>query len=270
MIQGIDFAFGNGITPAQVRAAGYEFVCRYLTGLDGNPKDITAPELGGYLAASLPVVFVFERDGQEFSHNQGITDATAAQAQLGSLAAALNRPGVRNATVFFAQDLPESAHVDPVAYMRGVNSVIGVKRSGIYGRFATVKACFDAGVATYGWQTPGGSAGAWDSRALLRQVRYDVKAGPATADVDQAAYWASATPVLTARDDFGQFPAPPPPSHGPYRHVANGESLDQIAARRHTTALHLLGTSLGAYTPEDITALLAAPLAGVPFYTTNP
>lgn len=270
MIQGIDFAHGNGITPAQVRAAGYAFVCRYLTGLDGNPKDITAPELHGYLNAGMPVVFVFETNGQEFSRAQGAVDAGAAQRQLVSLAAALGDPGIDYATVFFAQDLPESAHVDPVAYMRGVNSVIGVKRSGGYGRYATVKALFDAGVIAYGWQTSGGSGGQWDNRALLRQVRYDVKAGPATADVDQAAYWASATPVLTAKDDFGQFPAPPPPSHGPYRHVANGESLDQIAARRHTTALHLLGTSLAAYTPEDIVALLAAPLAGVPFYTTNP
>lgn len=57
---------------------------------------------------------------------------------------------------------------------------------------------------------------------------------------------------------------------GPFRHVAAGESLNQIAARRHTTARHLLDVSLAAYTGEDIAALLAAPLDGVPYYSSNP
>lgn len=262
MIQGIDFSHGNGLTVEQIKAGGYSFVCRYLTGLDGNNKDINAPELGNYLAADEPVVLVFETAGQEFTKAQGVADAKAAQAQLDQLSAALKRSDVQHATVFFAQDLPESAHVDPVGYMRGVSSVIGVNRSGIYGDFATVKACFDAAAVSYGWQTSGGSGGRWDNRALLRQVRYDVKLGPAVVDVDQAAYWASATPVLTVKDDFGQFPRPVPPAPAPVpkptRHVSDGHgSLHKVASAAKLAVETVILATIEHATPAETAALLA-------------
>lgn len=236
MIKGIDFSYGGGITAEQIKAAGYQFVGRYLTGLDGNTKDIGASELGGYVKGSVSVVFAFERQGQEFTEADGVADAKAAQAQLDDLGAAVARADVRHAKVFFAQDIPEAAGVDPTGYMRGVCSVIGVKRCGIYGDFATVKACFDAGVVAYGWQTSGGSGGEWDARALLRQDRYGVHVGPAVCDVDQAAFWSSAT-VLTDLDDFGQFPTPAPkPKPKPVpsrdaRYVSDGKLTLHQAAR---------------------------------------
>ncbi len=210
MLKGIDFSFGNGVTPEQIKAAGYRFVGRYLTGTDGNPKDIDAWELIGYLDHGLVVILVFEIAGQEFTEQQGAADALAAQAQLDSMANLIGRPDLADVPVFFAQDLPPDSGVDPVAYQRGVCATIGRGRSGIYGDFATVKACFDAGVVTYGWQTSGMSGGEWDNRALLRQDAYGVMVGPATCDVDQAAYWASPV-VMTLAHDFGQWPRPMPP-----------------------------------------------------------
>lgn len=204
MLKGIDFAFGGGVTTAQIKAAGYQFVARYLSG--GNSKDISAAEVANYKAAGIPVVFVWEVGGNEFTFAQGAQDAHAADAEA-------NNVGAPGAVIFFAQDVPVAAGANPTAYMQGVNSVIGLGRSGLYAEFDVMKRVFDAGAITYGWQTSGGSGGQWDNRALLRQVAYGVTVGPATCDVDEAAFWSS-TQVLGLGDDFGQWPPPggtPPP-----------------------------------------------------------
>jgi hypothetical protein len=60
------------------------------------------------------------------------------------------------------------------------------------------------------------------------------------------------------------------PAQGPYRHVAQGESLTRIAERRHTTAQHLLDVTMKAYTPEDLAQLADATLYDAPYYTSNP
>lgn len=208
MIQGIDFAYGSGLTTAQVKTAGYQFVCRYLTGLDGNTKDDSAAELAADLAAGLATIFVFETNGMMPGQSKGITDAKGAQAQLDSFAAKLNRPDLKTAPVFFAGDAQNPG--DVAGYMTGACSVIGKARAGIYGGLASVKTAFDHGVTTYGWQTYAWSAGMWDNRALLRQVQNGITVGPAQADLDQAGFWGSAK-ILTVKDDFGQFPAPSAP-----------------------------------------------------------
>lgn len=203
MLKGIDFSVGNGITPAEIKKAGYQFVCRYLSG--GFPKDITAPELQGYLDAGLPVIFVWEVFGLMPDRNQGIADAQNAQAELDNLAAALNNDAVKTAKVFFAADSATPGHV--VDYMSGVCAVIGKERAGIYGDYNSCKLAFEHGVTSYGWQTLAWSDGRWEVHTLLRQVRNDIQVGPAQCDLDEAAYWFSGK-ILTAKDDFGQFPAP--------------------------------------------------------------
>ena len=229
MLVGIDFSFGGGLTTAEIIAAKYTFVCRYLSG--GNSKDIDATEVANYKAAHIPVVFVWETTGQEYTEADGVAAAKAAEAELKSI-------GADGATVFFAQDIPVAAGTNPVAYMKGVNSVIGLDRSGSYGNYSTIKSLFDAGVTKYGWQTSGGSNGAWDTRALLRQVGYQVKVGPATVDINQAAFWTSAK-ILGLSDDFGQWPrpgsAPVPATPAPVApHVVTGlkaTSVTETSAR---------------------------------------
>lgn len=213
MLTGIDFSYGGGITTAQIKAAGYQFVGRYLSG--GSPKDISALEVANYRAAGLPVIFVWEVSGNEWTEAAGTADARTAVAEL-------TRVGAPGATVFFAQDVPVAAGTNPVAYMTGVCSVIGLGRAGGYGQYSVVRSLFDAGVVRYGWQTSGGSAGKWDDRALLRQVGYQVHVGPAEVDTDQAAFWASAK-ILGPGDDFGQYPRPaspaPPPVTGAWNYA---------------------------------------------------
>lgn len=269
MLRGIDFAFGNGITATQISNAGLHFVARYLTGPNGNPKDISAAEIKNYKAASMPVVYVFETTGQEYSKSQGAQDATSAQAQLALLAAEAGDATIAEATVFFAQDIPEASGVDPTDYQRGVNTVIGYDRGGAYSTYATIKALFDAGVIKYGWQTYGGSGGQWDSRALLRQVLNSIQVGPCTCDSDEAAFWASAK-VLGPNDDFGQWPRPVA-SVGPYRHVTDGtKTWEEICVERRADPASLAEYSAQHYTQSDYRDFGRVKAAGIPYYTKNP
>jgi Rv2525c-like, glycoside hydrolase-like domain len=169
---------------------------------------------------------VWETDGIMRSEAEGATAARSADAQLKLIGA----PG---AVVFFAADA--ATMPDLHGYMTGAVSVLGKARTGIYGGLGSVQAAFDAGLVTYGWQTYAWSAGQWDDRALLRQVRNDVKFGPATVDLDQAAFWASSK-ILGPHDDYGQYPKPsaqrpsPQPPDNPEPITTGGnESLRDLA-----------------------------------------
>lgn len=185
---GFDFANGGGITAAQLIAQGCNFVCRYLSGTPGSGKDISATEINNYKAAGISVVFNWETSGQEISEAQGVSDAQAAQSELNELASQSGVPAVASAPIIFSCDVaPDSAvDADSVAYMQGVNSVIGLTRSGGYGGYGAIQAMFNAGVITYGWQTYAWSGGMWDLRAQLQQYQNDVTIGPATMDRDRA------------------------------------------------------------------------------------
>lgn len=184
---GFDFAYGNGITAAQLVSNGTDFVCRYLSTV-GNTKNVSAAEVKNYKAAGINVVFNFETTGKEVSQAQGVIDAASAQAQLAAIAVASGIPAVATAPIIFSCDVQPSASVeaDAVAYMRGVASVLGYGRSGVYGGYGTIQAVANAGVCKYFWQTYAWSNNEWDSRAQLQQYQNSVTVGPMTADRDRA------------------------------------------------------------------------------------
>ncbi len=197
--RGVDFAYGQGVTTRQLQAAGVQFVCRYLSG--GSPKDIGPEELDNYKNAGIAVVLNWETGGQMPDEAQGVADAKAAQHEAASL-------GEPDAPIIFSADFdPEPGTIDGIlAYMRGVASVLGRSRTGLYGGIAAIDAYFNAGIGTYGWQTSAWSGGQWDSRAQLQQYNYNLVIGPAQVDQDRA---------MAA--NFGQIgPAPtPPPAPAP-------------------------------------------------------
>lgn len=284
MLNGIDFSFGSGLTTAQIKAGGKTFVCRYLSG--GNSKDITGAELANYKAADIPVIFVWETTGTDMtSVAAGRSDATVANTQVGQVGA----PG---AVVFFAAD--EAQEPDLRGYFDGVLEVLPKTRVGIYGGLGSVKAAFDAGLVSYGWQTLAWSNGQWDDRALIRQVQNNVRFGPATVDLDEAAYWNSSK-VLGVTDDFGQWPRPTQqPSKGPYRHeIGKGntysftrwatdvrhESRDMLLAYNKSVTPKLLSQAhydlLAALAAADVAAEAAkvprcSMEPGTVLYTENP
>jgi peptidoglycan hydrolase-like protein with peptidoglycan-binding domain len=195
--RGVDFAYGQGITTEQLQAAGVQFVCRYLSG--GTSKDICQEELDNYKNAGIAVVLNWETDGQMPDETQGVADAQAAQQEAASL-------GEPDAPIIFSADFdPASDGVDGIlAYMRGVASVLGKDRTGLYGGMAAIEAYFNANIGTYGWQTSAWSGGQWDSRAQLQQYNYNLVIGPAEVDQDRA---------MAAR--FGQIGPMPPSTPAP-------------------------------------------------------
>ena len=58
------------------------------------------------------------------------------------------------------------------SYFRGVNSVLGVNRTGGYGGYWTINRLFNSGLIRFGWQTSAWSGGLWDPRAQLQQYAY--------------------------------------------------------------------------------------------------
>jgi glycoside hydrolase-like protein len=177
--KGADFV--SGPAPAQDKAAGIRFVMRYLS-TPGNPKNISKPELAALSQAGIRVGLVFETTGKTFlgGHAAGVADAKLAQAQV----AALGHPAV---VVYFAVDTDPHGHeTQIVAYIQGAASVLGKARVGVYGGYAAVKACLDAGVCAYAWQTYAWSAGMWDRRAHLRQVENGVHVAGHGVDIDTA------------------------------------------------------------------------------------
>ena len=198
--EGIDFSFGNGLTTAEMRANGVEFVGRYIS-TPGNPKNIDRAELDDYKAADIPIVIFFETGGMMDSEDQGESDALLALDQV----AALGRP---DAPVFFTLDTdPRAPGVIDAAtsYMNGVAKHIPWHQRGAYGGLAWVQAYFNRNLGkfacqTYAWSEDMEGIVQWDSRAQLQQYENDVNMGPAKVDHERA-----------TRDDYGQTPRPQPP-----------------------------------------------------------
>src|SRR5262249_50303723 len=84
---------------------------------------------------------------------------------------------------------------------------------------------FDAGKISFGWQTFAWSAGRWEPRAQLRQVRNGVTIAGGACDIDQS-----------QADDFGQWGAPANP-------VADVEKM--VAARNTDGTLEVFWIASG-------------------------
>ena len=186
---GCDYSFARP-TPASLASMGYKFVCRYLSGDPSGGKDITASEQADLEAGGIDIVLNWETTGTDASngYNAGVSDATAAKAEAESVNQPPNRP------IYFSIDF-DAQSGDAAAineYFKGVASVIGVSRTGVYGGYYIVNELFNAGLVTWGWQTYAWSNGAWDSRAQLRQVQNGVDNGQLDADTGMVV-------------DFGQY-----------------------------------------------------------------
>lgn len=192
----------------QLPAAGVKFVCRYLS-TPGNPKNLTAAEAIALRALGLSIVVVFETTATRATAGMkaGVADAQAAEQQ--ALACGLPNPVIYFACDFDIQDyapsLPNTpangrAKLGPVAaYFDGVNSVLGVKRSGAYGGFWAIRRLFDAGLISYGWQTYAWSGATWDQRAQIQQYDNGKKLAGGEVDFNRA---------MAA--DYGQTPGTDP------------------------------------------------------------
>ena len=180
---GIDYAW---VRPGGAAIAGrsYRFVARYLSN-DGS-KNLSGPELADLKAQGLPVVVIWEStDIRALSGAAGgVADAQAALAQANALGVPASAP------IYFAIDFPITPdQYGPVDdYFRGAASILGLGRIGVYGSFYAVNHCFDAGIATFGWQTFSWSDGKVEPRAhIFQDGRLDF-GGDADLNVAQQSY----------------------------------------------------------------------------------
>jgi hypothetical protein len=248
-VLGIDYSWGRP-APAAVKAAGYGFVCRYLS-YSRTGKNLSRAEADALTAQGLLIVSNWEWFG-DLRHDPewaiygpgelGRRHAAAAAAQHASCG------GPSWAPIYFSVDfdVPDYAPSLPdtpgnaaaklgglAAYFAGVRAVLGPARVGGYGGYWAVRRLFDAQLISYGWQTKAWSGGQIDPRAHLYQEQNGIKLAGADVDVDKARSvdfggW------QVGQQAPGPAPAPAPqPAPAPAGHwitVHKGDTLFGIAA----------------------------------------
>jgi len=170
----IDFAMRQ-IPAADIRAAGHSGVINYVStsrpGSSFGAKPITLPYAQSLTAAGLVIVsnFQYGKPGgtapSDFTRGYagGVADARTAW-QLHSAAG-----GGRNAPIFFSVDDDIDRSIwDSVAlqWFRGINSVLGVQRTGIYAGINPCQWALADGVI--GRSSTPGRVWAWQTRSLSR------------------------------------------------------------------------------------------------------
>ena len=212
----IDFA-ERRIAPDEIKSAGYDGVVNYVSesrpGANFEAKPITREYANSLRAAGLQIVsnFQYGKPGwanpSDFTrgHDGGVADA---QTALGLHNAA---GGGGSAPIFFSID--DSIDVNTwnsvaVEWFRGINSVLGVGRTGIYGHAQACGWAIRDGVIgnstsaghRWAWQTRSWSNGQREPAAVLFQAVVNSPGNPGpllggiNVDVDD---------VLAA--DFGQW-----------------------------------------------------------------
>lgn len=142
--EAVDFSYGRPGAAALI-SAGRPNAFRYVGAFDGDGRAIGAAELAEYMAAGVSVTLNYEGSGQDAtSFANGVEDAKYAQDRV----AALDHP---EAVVYFSID--EQFASDPANYFKGVESVIGHARAGIYGSLDMLEAVHTAGLCSFYWLT---------------------------------------------------------------------------------------------------------------------
>ncbi len=167
----IDFAMRQ-IPAKDIRAAGYSGVINYVSlsrpGSNFGAKPITRPYADALTAAGLVIVsnYQYGKPGgtapSDFTRGfaGGVADARAAW-QLHTTAG-----GGRSAPVFFSVDEDisrETWNTVALPWFQGINSVLGVQRTGVYGGIDVCQWAAADGVIGYS-RTPG-RRWAWQTRA---------------------------------------------------------------------------------------------------------
>jgi hypothetical protein len=176
---GVDYSSGHP-GGAALAAAGMKFAARYVS-TPGNPKNISLAEATDLAAHGVSTVLVWETTANRAAAGRtaGIADAHDAVAQATAAGMPDNRP------LYFAVDWDaDSAIVAP--YFRGVASVIGLARTGVYGGYKVVKYMLDYQLAAWAWQTAAWSQGKQDPRAHIYQPATGVHINGVACDNDTA------------------------------------------------------------------------------------
>jgi len=181
-VEGVDYSWARP-SPAKLFSAGKRFACRYLSNTPG--KNLTRSEAQALSTAGLAVVSNWEAAAGDArgGFQAGVTNAREADRQARACGMPAERP------IYFSVDFDATtgelnSAVD--AYLRGVASVVGVNRVGVYGGYRTIEWAARTGRAAWLWQTYAWSSGRWHPRAHIRQYRNNVTVAGAAVDLNRA------------------------------------------------------------------------------------
>lgn len=174
---GLDWSYST-LTARQVRQAGADFACRYLS--PDPAKNLTLRESQALGRAGIRRVVVWESTGSraEDGTAAGVADAYAAR----DLARALKIP--ETAAIYFAIDFPATGP-DVQPYFEGVKSILG-SRTGAYGSYQALHYLTACGLIHYRWQTYAWSGGQWLPDADILQYDNGRTVFGASVDFDHA------------------------------------------------------------------------------------
>jgi hypothetical protein len=212
----IDFA-QHIVAPDQIKSAGYDGVVVYVSesrpGANFDFKPVTREYADALRAAGLQIVSNYQYGKPGWSAPSDFTrgyDGGAADAQT-ALRLHAGAGGPASAPIFFSIDEDIDANTwksTAVEWFRGINSVLGVDRTGIYGNSRACAWAVGDGVIgsstsaghRWAWQTSAWSHGEREPTAVLYQAVVDTASNPGPVlggthvDVDE---------VLAS--DFGQW-----------------------------------------------------------------
>ena len=182
-LEGVDFSDSRP-GGAALAAAGKQFCVRYVP-YGGYTKGLTAAEVTDYHANGIAICLVWESTSGRLvtgGFAGGAADATVAKAAAASLGFPTDRP------IYFACDRQVYATDFPAidAYMKGVASILGLDRTGIYGQASLCTHLRGAGLASWYWQTLAWSAGVVLSWIHLYQRLNSQTINGAAVDYDTA------------------------------------------------------------------------------------
>jgi len=182
-MKGLDYSSGRPDLK-RVKALGYGFCIRYLFAPMPGGKGISKIEATAIRAAGLGLCVVYEEYAGRAKEGtaSGVADGHVALAFARAIGFPENKP------IYFAVDFnATTAQLSVIdLYLKGVASVIGLARVGVYGSYAVVEHCHSVGSAQWMWQTYAWSGGKVSPHAhLLQYLNGQVVAG-ASVDLNES------------------------------------------------------------------------------------
>jgi hypothetical protein len=189
-MKGIDFTTPLTLAKAkELKAAGYDFICRYLVPEQYRSKRITKAEAEAATAAGLKILSVFEIY-EDFRKTKGGTRSPEAAGREDGKAALKEAKLVGmpvGSVIYFAVDFDTRDYDMVETYLRNAFAEIQAYACGVYGSYYVVEEMARRKACTHFWQTY-----AWSNKKVSKhnnvyQYQNGVKVCGIAADLNDAA-----------------------------------------------------------------------------------
>lgn len=177
--QGIDYAWDHPSIQSLVNW-GAAFVCRYVS--PDAKKNETLEEATRLAARGIWSVLVYESSAARATAGKAAGAADANRAL--TLARKMHMPEDR--PIYFAVDFDLQDLSSIKGYFEGVKSVLGLRRTGVYGGYKAVQYLHGHDLASWVWQTYAWSGGHWYSPSHIQQYHNDIRVGGVGVDANRA------------------------------------------------------------------------------------